>query len=74
MYSRFADTAAQQGAQTLKAITNLVNTGSAGFHRSLGFDVRQAGDYAGPGQPMFVMTRSLPWESATRSGPGCAGL
>jgi L-amino acid N-acyltransferase YncA len=60
MYARFAGTAAQQGAQTLKAITNLVNTGSAAFHRSLGFDVRQVDDYAGAGKPMFVMTRPLP--------------
>jgi L-amino acid N-acyltransferase YncA len=60
MYGRFADTAARQGAQTLKAITHLVNTGSAAFHRRLGFDVRQVDDYAGPGQLMFVMTRPLP--------------
>jgi len=61
MYSRFAGTAAQQGAQTLKAITHLVNTGSAAFHRRLGFDVRQVEDYAGQGKPMYVMTRPLPW-------------
>ncbi len=61
MYSRFAGTAAGQGAQSLKAITNLVNTGSAAFHRRLGFDVRQVEDYAGPARPMYVMTRPLPW-------------
>lgn len=63
LYLSFADAAAQQGAKTLKAITNLVNTGTAAFHRRLGFDVRHVEDYGGPGRPMFVMTRPLPWDS-----------
>jgi hypothetical protein len=29
------------------------------FHRSLGFDVRVAEDYNGPGEPMVVFTRAL---------------
>ena len=63
LYLSFADAATQQGARTLKAITSLVNTGSAAFHRRLGFDVRHVEDYGGPGRPMFVMTRPLPWDS-----------
>jgi hypothetical protein len=49
-----------EGADRLKAITGVTNTGSAGFHRRLGFDVRQVEDYDGPGVPMMVMTRPLP--------------
>jgi ribosomal protein S18 acetylase RimI-like enzyme len=59
MYAAFTQAAAGQGARTLKAITNLVNTGSAAFHRALGFDVRQVDNYAGSGKPMFVMTRRV---------------
>jgi hypothetical protein len=51
------------GADLLKAITSVTNTGSVRFHRRLGFDVRQVEDYDGPGVPMMVMTRPLPWTS-----------
>jgi len=36
--------------------------GSVAFHRRLGFEARQVPDYGGPGQPMMVMTRRLPWD------------
>ncbi len=61
LYRAFAVAVAAHGADRLKAITSVANTGSVGFHRRLGFDVRQADDYAGPGVPMMVMTRPLPW-------------
>jgi ribosomal protein S18 acetylase RimI-like enzyme len=61
LYRAFATAVAEHGADRLKAITSVTNTGSVGFHRRLGFDVRQVEDYDGPGVPMMVMTRSLPW-------------
>ena len=47
--------------------TSVTNSGSVGFHRRLGFGVTQVEDYDGPGVPMMVMTRSLPWTSASAS-------
>jgi len=67
LYRAFATAVAAQGADRLKAITSVANTGSVAFHRRLGFDVRQVEDYDGPGIPMMVMTRSLPWTSASAS-------
>jgi len=67
LYRAFAAAAAEHGADRLKAITSVTNTGSVGFHRRLGFDVRQVEDYDGPGVPMMVMTRPLPWTSASES-------
>ena len=67
LYRAFATAVAGHGADRLKAITSVTNTGSVGFHRRLGFDVRQVEDYDGPGMPMMVMTRSLPWTSASAS-------
>jgi ribosomal protein S18 acetylase RimI-like enzyme len=61
LYRVFAAVAAAQGAEQLKAITTVTNAGSIGFHRRLGFDVRHAGDYSGPGLARMVMTRPLPW-------------
>ena len=65
LYRTFAAAVAAQGADRLKAITSVTNTGSVGFHRRLGFDVRKADDYGGPDVPMMVMTRPLPWADAT---------
>jgi ribosomal protein S18 acetylase RimI-like enzyme len=60
LYRAFAEAVASHGADRLKAITNVTNTGSVAFHRRLGFDVRHVENYDGPGIPMMVMTRSLP--------------
>lgn len=60
----FAEAARRQGAQRLKAITSVQNTGSIAFHRSLGFDARIVEDYDGPGRPMVVFDRALPSEGA----------
>jgi ribosomal protein S18 acetylase RimI-like enzyme len=67
LYRAFATAVAEHGADRLKAITSVTNTGSVGFHRRLGFDVRQVEGYNGPGVPMMVMTRPLPWTSASAS-------
>jgi ribosomal protein S18 acetylase RimI-like enzyme len=60
LYRAFADVAAGQGADRLKAITTVTNAGSIAFHRRLGFDIMQVDDYSGPGIPRIVMTRTLP--------------
>jgi ribosomal protein S18 acetylase RimI-like enzyme len=67
LYQAFATAVAVHGADRLKAITNVINTGSVAFHRRLGFDVKRVEDYDGPGIPMMVMTRSLPWTPAAAS-------
>jgi ribosomal protein S18 acetylase RimI-like enzyme len=59
LYRTFAEAVAAQGADRLKAITSVTNTGSVAFHRRLGFHVRQVEDYDGPGIPMMVMTRAI---------------
>jgi ribosomal protein S18 acetylase RimI-like enzyme len=64
LYAAFAQAARRQGAQRLKAITSVGNTGSIAFHRSLGFDMQIAEDYDGPGRPMVVFGRPLPPEGA----------
>jgi predicted GNAT superfamily acetyltransferase len=60
LYQAFSRVAQAQGAVSLKAITNLVNTGSVAFHQRLGFETHRAEDYDGAGKPMMVMTRALP--------------
>jgi ribosomal protein S18 acetylase RimI-like enzyme len=67
LYRAFATAVAVHGADRLKAITSVTNTGSVAFHRRLGFDVRHVEDYDGPGKPMMVMTRPLLWTSASAS-------
>lgn len=69
LYRTFAAAAGTHGADRLKAITSVTNTGSVAFHRRLGFDVRRVEDYDGPDVPMMVMTRPLPWPHASAS-PG----
>ncbi|MFH9009644.1 GNAT family N-acetyltransferase [Streptomyces afghaniensis] len=64
LYAAFAQAARRQGAQRLKAITSVGNTGSIAFHRSLGFDMQIVEDYDGPGRPMVVFGRPLPPEGA----------
>ncbi|EPJ42817.1 hypothetical protein STAFG_0128 [Streptomyces afghaniensis 772] len=64
LYAAFAQAARRQGAQRLKAITSVGNTGSIAFHRSLGFGTQIVEDYDGPGRPMVVFGRPLPPEGA----------
>ncbi|MEV4921493.1 GNAT family N-acetyltransferase [Streptomyces roseoverticillatus] len=60
LYAAFAEAAERMGARQLKAITSVGNTGSIGFHRRLGFEVRVVDDYDGPGRDMAVFHRALP--------------
>lgn len=59
LYAVFTEAARRQGAVRLKAITSPGNTGSAAFHRGLGFDVRVEADYNGPGEDRVVFSRAL---------------
>ena len=63
LYTAFAEAAERNGAERLKAITSLGNTGSVAFHHSLGFDSSTVEDYNGPGQPMVVFHRALPLDA-----------
>jgi ribosomal protein S18 acetylase RimI-like enzyme len=69
LYQAFAAAAAERGATRLKAITNLINTGSVAYHRRLGFRVEQVDDYDGAGAAMMVMTRPLPFPAAPAPAP-----
>ncbi|WP_326796941.1 GNAT family N-acetyltransferase [Streptomyces sp. NBC_01808] len=60
LYGAFAAAAARQGAERLKAITSVANTGSQAFHRGLGFTARVEEDYDGAGRSMVVFGRDLP--------------
>lgn len=59
LYEVFLERAKQAGAERVKAITNVGNEGSIDFHRALGFDVVEDGDYAGPSRPRVVFTKPL---------------
>jgi GNAT superfamily N-acetyltransferase len=61
LYRAFAEAAERDGARQLKAITSIGNTGSIAFHRSLGFDTKIVEDYRGPGRPVAVFHRDLPF-------------
>ncbi|MFI6702158.1 GNAT family N-acetyltransferase [Streptomyces sp. NPDC050509] len=61
LYAAFAEAARGQGADRLKAVTSVGKTGSVAFHRRLGFAVETVDDYNGPGQPMAVFHRDLPF-------------
>ncbi|MFE0421529.1 GNAT family N-acetyltransferase [Streptomyces sp. NPDC058953] len=63
LYGAFAEAAAGQGAERLKAITSVENTGSIAFHRGLGFHTEIVDDYDGPGRPMAVFHRDLPLDA-----------
>lgn len=59
LYKQFIDRCRTAGAGRLKAITTVGNETSAGFHRALGFDMREEPDYAGPGRARVVFTKEL---------------
>ncbi|MBV1949522.1 GNAT family N-acetyltransferase [Streptomyces sp. BV129] len=64
LYATFAEAAERHGAQRLKAITSIENTGSIAFHRSLGFDAKIVDDYNGSGLAMAVFHRDLPLDTS----------
>lgn len=59
LYSGFEAACRARGCTTAKAITTLGNEGSLRFHRSIGWDAHEIADYAGPGMPRIVFTKSL---------------
>ncbi|HEY7325971.1 MAG TPA: GNAT family N-acetyltransferase [Streptosporangiaceae bacterium] len=60
LYEEFFARARSDGRAVVSAITAVTNTGSAGFHRALGFTVTgPVEDYNGPGQAMLVFERVL---------------
>lgn len=59
LYKQFTDRCRAQGVRRLKAMTNVGNETSAGFHQALGFEAREDPDYAGPGRARLVFTKEL---------------
>ncbi len=60
MYGRFFRLAQADGRTIVSAITSAANTGSIGFHRSLGFAVSEPiPGYNGPGRDYVVFERPL---------------
>jgi ribosomal protein S18 acetylase RimI-like enzyme len=60
LYEEFFRLARADGRTTVSAITAPLKTGSADFHRALGFTVTgPVRDYNGPGRPMLVFERAL---------------
>src|SRR5215475_4947792 len=60
LYERFFTLARAEGRTVVSAITAVTNTGSAAFHRALGFTVTgPVENYNGPGQEMLVFERVL---------------
>jgi GNAT superfamily N-acetyltransferase len=60
LYHAFAARARELGCTELQAITSPTNTGSIGFHRSIGFTVSDViDDYNGRGRPMVTFRHPL---------------
>jgi ribosomal protein S18 acetylase RimI-like enzyme len=60
LYEEFFALACGDGRRLVHAITAPVNTGSIGFHRSMGFTVTgPVADYDGPGRDYLVFERQL---------------
>jgi ribosomal protein S18 acetylase RimI-like enzyme len=60
LYEEFFALARSDGRTVVSAITAVANTGSAAFHRALGFTVTgPVEDYNGPGLAMLVFERVL---------------
>ena len=70
LYEKFFDEARRRGCRSVRAITSPVNTGSVGFHTSMGFEVLEGDgveggvsvhhDYDGDGGDKVVFVRGLP--------------
>lgn len=60
LYEEFFALARADGRTAVSAITAVINTGSAAFHRALGFTVTgPVENYDGPGRAMLVFERAL---------------
>ena len=69
LYGMFFDEARRRGCRSVRAITSPVNTGSIGFHTSMGFEVLEGNgveggvsahsDYDGDGEDKVVFVREI---------------
>lgn len=69
LYGRFLDEARRRGCRTVRAITSPVNSGSVGFHTSMGFEILKGDDveggvsvhsgYDGDGEDKVVFVRRI---------------
>ena len=70
LYGMFFDMAHRRGCRSVRAITSPVNTGSVGFHTSMGFELLEGdrtqdglrihSNYDGEGEDKVVFVRELP--------------
>jgi len=59
LYNWFETESRARGCLAVKAITTLGNEGSMRFHRSIGWEAHEVPDYAGPGMPRIVFSKTL---------------
>ena len=59
LYEAFEADCRAADCHQLKAITTHGNDGSVRFHAALGWDVREAPDYAGPGRSRVIFEKRL---------------
>ena len=55
----FEEDCRKRGAAMIKAITAVGDEGSVSFYRSIGWDIVEVPDYAGPGRPRIVFSKHL---------------
>lgn len=59
LYETFERECRKRGVARLKAITTLGNEGSQRFHETLGWDMCEVEDYAGPSRSRIVFTKLI---------------
>lgn len=59
LYAWFEGEARNRGCVSVKGITTLGNEASILFHRAIGWEAYEVADYAGPGRPRIVLTKTL---------------
>lgn len=59
LYAAFTARCRERGAKRMKTIAVSGDDVAIAFHRALGFEAREDGDYAGPGRSRLVFTRAL---------------
>jgi GNAT superfamily N-acetyltransferase len=59
LYDTFQEDCREAGCVRLKAVTTTGNEGSIQFHQATGWRVTHVEDYAGPGRPRVVFTKSI---------------
>jgi ribosomal protein S18 acetylase RimI-like enzyme len=59
LYERFFELVRADGRSVVRCVTSLVNEGSVGFHKRLGFEAEHVSDYDGPSADRVVFLKRL---------------